>query len=356
MLNRLIYAADPVKNSALGFRKGVGTMDAFTNLVHHLSRHRRNCVGAIFIDIEKAFEMVDRYVILENLAKAGVKGKLLAWLQHYLTDRKGFVTFQGKHSTQRVFEKGILQGSSLSPTLFNYAANALLETELPVGVKIHSYADDFVVYASHKDEHTVKERLQTALHILAHKMSTLGLRLSTQKTEALWFFKNTPQWRFRVNNQHINWSASVKYLGIILDKRLHMTKQSDYVKEKATLKLNCLKVLSGLSGVNSKVLKMAYTGVVRPTMDYGASLVCMMSTSKQLNIQRVEHTALRLILRVPKWTCIDTIYQESNILPFRQRSEISLVKLMVKTIADERHPLHIPCTEKFHHRACLRIS
>ena len=356
MLNRLIYAADPVKNSALGFRKGVGTMDAFTNLVHHLSRHRRNCVGAIFIDIEKAFEMVDRYVILENLAKAGVKGKLLAWLQHYLTDRKGFVTFQGKHSTQRSFEKGIPQGSSLSPTLFNYAANALLETELPIGVKLHSYADDFVVYASHKDEHTVKERLQTALHILAHKMSTLGLRLSTQKTEAMWFFKNTPQWRFRVNNQHINWSASVKYLGIILDKRLHMTKQSDYVKEKATLKLNCLKVLSGLSGVNSKVLKMAYTGVVRPTMDYGASLVCMMSTSKQLNIQRVEHTALRLILRVPKWTCIDTMYQESNILPFRQRSEISLVKLMVKTIADDRHPLHTTCTEIFHHRACLRIS
>ena len=38
MLNRLLYAADPVKNSALGFRKGVGTMDAITNLVHHLSK------------------------------------------------------------------------------------------------------------------------------------------------------------------------------------------------------------------------------------------------------------------------------------------------------------------------------
>ena len=58
ILNRLLYAADPVKNSALGFRKGVGTMDAITNLAHQLSKSRRNCVGAIFIDIEKAFEMV----------------------------------------------------------------------------------------------------------------------------------------------------------------------------------------------------------------------------------------------------------------------------------------------------------
>ena len=352
ILNRLLYAADPVKNSALGFRKGVGTMDAITNLAHQLSKSRRNCVGAIFIDIEKAFEMVDQWVILDNLAKAGIKGKLLSWLQHYLTDRKGFVTFQGKQSELNPFEKGIPQGSSLSPTLFNYATNSLLETELPVSVQIHSYADDFVIYASHQHEHIVKERLQTALHLLTHKMTTLGLKLSTQKTEAMWFYKNTPQWRFRINNQPINWSASVKYLGVMLDKRLRMTAQSDYVKEKAERKLTSLKVLSGLSGVNSKVIKMAYTGVVRPVMEYGAPLVCMMSTAKQLNIQRVEHTALRLILRVPKWTYINSMYKECDLLPFRQRTEVSLAKLMVKTIADDRHPLHTTCAGVYNHMPC----
>ena len=350
MLNRLLYAADPVKNSALGFRKGVGTMDAITNLVHHLSKYRRHCVGAILIDIEKAFEMVDRNVILDNLTNAGVKGKLLSWLQNYLTDRKGCVSFQGKQSAQRSFVKGIPQGSSLSPTLFNYAAKELLKTVLPPGVKIHSYADDFVVYASHQHEHILKEKLQTALDILARKMTTLGLKLSTQKTEAIWFNKNTPQWRFRVNQQPINWSASVKYLGVMLDKKLKMTTQSDYIKEKSQRKLNCLKVLSGLSGVNSKVLKMVYTGVVRPVMEYGAPLVCMMSTAKQLNIQKVEHAALRLILRVPKWACIDNMYNECNILPFRQRTEVSLVKLIVKTIADESHPLHAPCTRLYNRR------
>ena len=352
ILNRLLYAADPVKNSALGFRKGVGTMDTITNLAHQLSKSRRNCVGAIFIDIEKAFEMVDQWVILDNLAKAGIKGKLLSWLQHYLTDRKGFVTFQGKQSELNPFEKGIPQGSSLSPTLFNYATNSLLETELPVSVQIHSYADDFVIYASHQHEHIVKERLQTALHLLTHKMTTLGLKLSTQKTEAMWFYKNTPQWRFRINNQPINWSASVKYLGVMLDKRLRMTAQSDYVKEKAERKLTSLKVLSGLSGVNSKVIKMAYTGVVRPVMEYGAPLVCMMSTAKQLNIQRVEHTALRLILRVPKWTYINSMYKECDLLPFRQRTEVSLAKLMVKTIADDRHPLHTTCAGVYNHMPC----
>ena len=138
----------------------------------------------------------------------------------------------------------------------------------------------------------------------------------------------------------------------MLDKRLNMTVQSNYIKEKAQKKMNCLKVLSGLSGVNSKVLKMAYTGVVRPIMEYGAPLVCMMSTAKQLNIQRVEHVALRLILRVPRWTCVDGMYQECDILPFRQRTEVSLVKLMVKTIADEHHPLHVTCTREYNHMIC----
>ena len=352
MLNRLLYCAKPVKDLALGFRKGVGTQDAITTLVHKLSEHRKRAVGAIFIDIEKAFEMVDKHVIMESLVKAGVKGKLLKWIHEFLSDRKAFVRFQGKASETKSFLRGIPQGSSLSPTLFNYAANSLLETELPVGVHVHSYADDFVVYTSHMHEHTAKERLQTAMNILARKMTTLGLKLSTQKTEAMWFHKNAPEWKLKIDNQPINWSKSVKYLGVMLDKRLSMAPHADYIKQRAQKRLNCLKVLSRLSGVNGKILKLTYTGAVRPIMEYGSSLVCMMSKSKQQHIQLVEHTALRLILRVPRWTYIESMYYECGLLPFRQRTEVSVVKLMIKAIADERHPLNKPVTTVYNHMRC----
>ena len=178
---------------AIGFRKGVGTRDAFTALAHNLSYTKRQELGAVFIDIEKAFEMVDKHVILANLVKAGVKGRILRWLENFLSDRKAFVSFQNKKSDTVTFERGIPQGSSLSPTLFNYAANSLLEAKLPRGVRIQSYADDFVMYVKHRHEHIAREQLQTALDTINQKVQELGLKLSGKKTEAMWISRTPPQ-------------------------------------------------------------------------------------------------------------------------------------------------------------------
>ena len=340
IVKRLLYSAKPVHNMAVGFRKGVGTQDAFTTLIHNLSYMKKQESGAVFIDIEKAFEMVDKHVILSNLVKAGVKGRILKWLENFLSDRKAFVLFQNKKSDTLTFEKGIPQGSSLSPTLFNYAANSLLETELPRCVKMHSYADDFVMYISHRHEHIARERLQTALDRINLKMQDLGLKLSEKKTEAMWMSITPPIWKLRINNQQVAWSKSVKYLGVMVDCKLNFHEQSDYVKERALKRLTCLRVLSALSGVNSKILLTVYTGCIKPILEYGSQIICMMPLGKQMHLQKVEHSALRLILRVPRWTAINALYHECHMLPFVERCEVNLVKLMVKIISDDQHPLH----------------
>ena len=340
VLNRLLYSAIPVRNMALGFRKGVGTQDAFTNLVHHMSKNKTFHAGAVFLDIERAFEMIDKQVLLCSLAKSGVKGKLLLWLQSYLTDRQGFVMFQGKKSETKHFVKGIPQGSSLSPTLFNYVANALLQLKLPVGIYLQSYADDFVLYSVNRHAYILRERLQISIDLIERTLVDLGLTLSNRKTEAVWFNSASPQWELNVNGQPINWSKEVKYLGVILDKNLIMTKQSEYIVEKARQRMNPLKVLSSLSGVNGKVLKTAFTGCVRPILEYGATLMCLMSKTRQSDVQRVEHSALRLILRTPMWTPINAMYQECDLMPLKQRAEVTLVKFLYKALSDDRHPLH----------------
>ena len=126
----------------------------------------------------------------------------------------------------------------------------------------------------------------------------------------------------------------------MVDCKLNFHEQADYATEKAQKKLACLRVLSSLSGVNSRILKTVYTSCVKSVLEYGSQLVCMMPLSKQMQLQRVEHAALRLILRVPKWTPINAFYQECHMLPYVQRCEVILVKLMIKSISDGRHPLH----------------
>lgn len=79
---------------------------------------------AVFIDIEKAFDRAQPLVILEELTRLGVKGKLLQWIQHYLTDRKARVIFQGAPSAYHTLENGTPHGEVISPTLFSVLMNA----------------------------------------------------------------------------------------------------------------------------------------------------------------------------------------------------------------------------------------
>ena len=46
---------------------------------------------AAYIDLEKAFELADPHVIIDEAAKLGIKGHLLAYMYKYLQDRKGCV-------------------------------------------------------------------------------------------------------------------------------------------------------------------------------------------------------------------------------------------------------------------------
>ena len=127
-----------LSKNVFGFRRERGTTDGLIALSQKASevihRHRdykngKKCV-AVFIDLEKAFELANKDVILYELTKLGVKGKLLGWLQDYLSDRKGYVTIDGQKSDITDFENGTPQGSILSPFLFNILVNALVSKDL----------------------------------------------------------------------------------------------------------------------------------------------------------------------------------------------------------------------------------
>ena len=119
----------------MGFKKGSGTTDAVATLVTDLTSHREKGATAIFIDLEKAFELSNPQVMLTSLISAGVKGNLIKWLKDYLSQRTSTLTFQGAKSHIAQFNNGTPQGSTLSPTLFNYLVNHLHSVVLPRGVK-----------------------------------------------------------------------------------------------------------------------------------------------------------------------------------------------------------------------------
>ena len=74
VLNRLLWVTGPLHHTVYAYTKGSGTANCFATL---LTAAGQGKCTAVFLDLEKAFELADETVILARLADKGVKGQIL---------------------------------------------------------------------------------------------------------------------------------------------------------------------------------------------------------------------------------------------------------------------------------------
>ena len=113
VLNRALTIARPQFSKHLyGFLPQRGTTDGLVTLATAVNEHvgvgklnNKECI-AVYIDLEKAFELAHPLVVAHEASKLGIKGNMLAYIVDYLSDRKGTVKFQGSKSQVKDFDLG----------------------------------------------------------------------------------------------------------------------------------------------------------------------------------------------------------------------------------------------------------
>ena len=104
--------------------------------------------------------------------------------------------------------------------------------------------------------------------------SRQGLSFSPSKTVAVLFSRKTVKphpYLLRVGTTAISLSDQVKYLGLLLDRRLTWSSHIKWkIKQAKGLLLKLANSMGKVWGLSPKWMRWAYTGIVRPALTYGA--------------------------------------------------------------------------------------
>ena len=114
------------------------TINDFANCLNENSQ-----IDCILLDFSKAFDRVPHTRLCKKLSYYGIRGPLLLWIKHYLSNRYQRVIIDGTSSDPSVVTSGVSQGTVLAPLLFLCFVN---DIPLNVTSKIKLYADDILLY------------------------------------------------------------------------------------------------------------------------------------------------------------------------------------------------------------------
>ena len=114
-----------------------------------------NYIGMVMIDLHKAFDTVDHYILENKLKAIGLDGNAIVWFYAYLTNRMQVTDVGGIFSDPRDFPCGVPQGSILGTLLFLICVN---DKDAYVSCKLVLYADDSALLVSGKHIKTIEKR------------------------------------------------------------------------------------------------------------------------------------------------------------------------------------------------------
>ncbi|CAL8143432.1 unnamed protein product [Orchesella dallaii] len=291
-------------NRQFGFRKKLTTSHALIALTDFLYEKldEGNVCAVLALDLQKAFDSVNRDILVNKLLWYGIDCKIINEL---IFNRSQYVEVNNKKSSIKYTTKGIQQGAATSSLYFSIYINDL--PNCIQSCESFLFADDTSLANSCKVDDLpvmVKEIEKDLVHV-NEWLNNNHVKLNVDKTQLLFVCK--PQLKHAVsnvdiclNNKKIEKVQTLKILGVLLDTNLNFSDHCKHVCKKSYKSLSMIYPLKNVLSIENKVTLI--NAFIFSVLSY-ASIIWMnnLNNACMSMIDKVIKAAARYVLNKRKY-------------------------------------------------------
>jgi len=260
--------------------------------------YRRSHVLAVSLDCSGAFDRIKFDSASKAMSDNQIPINIRVWYENVLKQRLVTAEMQGMKMSRKP-NRGSPQGGVLSPLIWNLIMNEALVSFKGDAVQVFGYADDILLMVTGKDPGVLVDHMNGALSKVLHWGERNGLLFNPTKTNAVRFTrakKFSPAWnRLKMDGKRLEYSDSMKYLGITLHRQLTWGAHLHDRVNKGVKTLNLANAAIGQKwGLNPERALWVYTAMVRPVVTYGSVVWSpKITTTMKSRLDRLQKKALR---------------------------------------------------------------
>ncbi|KAL4156145.1 hypothetical protein QTP88_000180 [Uroleucon formosanum] len=313
------------KNNFMTNHSTIQQIHRLTDQIATSFERKEFCPG-IFLDFAQAFDRV-WYIGLLYKLKLFLPAPYYLLVRSYLCNRSFAVRQGNSFSSYFSIQARVPQGSDLAPDLFN-----IYTSDIPkvANTTIATYTDDTAILASNTDLTLASSALQNLLDLINSWATQWRIKINPEKSyNVIFSLRKNDFPPLQLQGVDIPKTSQVKYLGLILDKRLTW---GPHLKSKRKTLNNRLHLLRPIlkSKMSIHIKSVLYKSLLRPIWAYGMQIWGCAKTSQIRSIQAFQSISLRLIASAPWYITNKALHKDLKIDTVDQLAQNYYAKFHVK--------------------------